>query len=107
MTSLIAYGHHEISLSDVEAVVHVLQSNFLTQGQVVPNFEAKLRSITEAKYATAVNSATSALHVACISLGVQEGDWVWTVPNTFVASGKNSFKPSTTINFQKSSSLSI
>ena len=86
MNSLIPYGRQEISLSDVEAVVHVLQSNFLTQGQVVPNFEAKLQSITGAKYATAVNSATSALHVACISLGVQKGDWVWTVPNTFVAS---------------------
>ena len=83
---MIPYGRQNISDQDVQAVKSVLESDFLTQGPVVPRFEQKLSQITTAAYATAVNSATSALHISCLALGVKHGDIVWTVPNTFVAS---------------------
>lgn len=83
---MIPYGRQTISEDDVEAVVTVLKSDFLTQGPVVPQFEQEIANYCDAKYAVAVNSATSALHIACLALGVQEGDYVWTTPNTFVAS---------------------
>lgn len=83
---MIPYGKHNISSKDIETVVNVLRSDFLTQGPVVPKFEKAISDVGSAKYVTALNSATSALHLACLSLGVQEGDLVWTVPNTFVAS---------------------
>ena len=83
---MIAYGRQDIRVTDIEAVVDVLKSDFLTQGAMVPKFEEALSSITSAKYATAVNSATSALHLACLTLDLQPGEIVWTVPNTFVAS---------------------
>ena len=83
---MIPYGRQTISEDDVEAVVTVLKSDFLTQGPVVPQFEQEIANYCDAKYAVAVNSATSALHIACLALGVQQGDFVWTTPNTFVAS---------------------
>ena len=83
---MIAYGKQDIRVADIEAVVDVLQSDFLTQGSMVPKFEEGLSSITSAKYATVVNSATSALHLACSALDLKPGEIVWTVPNTFVAS---------------------
>lgn len=83
---MIPYGRQTISQDDVEAVVAVLKSDFLTQGPVVPQFEQEIANYCGAKYAVAVNSATSALHIACLALGVKEGDYVWTTPNTFVAS---------------------
>ena len=83
---MIPYGRHDISDYDVQAVVDVLKSDFLTQGLVVPKFENRLSSVVNSKYATVVNSATSALHIACLALNIQPGDLVWTVPNTFVAS---------------------
>ena len=83
---MIAYGKQDIRVADIEAVVDVLESDFLTQGAMVPKFEEALSSITSARYVTAVNSATSALHLACLALDLQPGDTVWTVPNTFVAS---------------------
>lgn len=83
---MIPYGKHQIDSTDVEAVVDVLQNQFLTQGQQVPLFEQALSEYAGAKYALAVNSATSALHVACLALGVGENDRVWTSPITFVAS---------------------
>lgn len=83
---MIPYGKQNILDTDIEAVVEVLKSDFLTQGPVVPRFEQCLSKVTEAKFVTAVNSATSALHIACLALQVTEGDIVWTVPNTFVAS---------------------
>lgn len=86
MGKIIPYGRQEITDSDLNAITEVMKSDFLTQGPVVPRFEAKLTKIAGSKHATAVNSATSALHIACLALGVKEGDWVWTVPNTFVAS---------------------
>ena len=82
----IPYGRQEITREDLDAVTRVLSSEFLTQGPTVPHFESALKLMTGAEYVTAVNSATSALHIACLALGVQKGDVVWTVPNTFVAS---------------------
>lgn len=83
---MIPYGRQEILQQDIEAVVDVLKSDFLTQGPKVPEFEGALMSHTGARYAIATNSATSALHVACMALGLGEGDWLWTSPVTFVAS---------------------
>jgi UDP-4-amino-4,6-dideoxy-N-acetyl-beta-L-altrosamine transaminase len=82
----IPYGRQNISEDDIDAVVAVLRSDFLTQGPVVPLFERKLAEYCGAKHAVAVNSATSALHIACLALGVVPGDVVWTTPITFVAS---------------------
>ncbi len=83
---MIPYGRQDISESDIAAVVEVLRSDFLTQGPKVPEFEAALASHVGAAHAVAVNSATSALHIACLALGVGPGDCVWTSPITFVAS---------------------
>lgn len=83
---MIPYGRQDINQQDIDAVVDVLQSDFLTQGPMVPAFEKSIMDSCNAKHAVAVNSATSALHIACIALGVGKGDWLWTTPNTFVAS---------------------
>jgi len=83
---MIPYGRQDINQQDINAVVDVLQSDFLTQGPMVPAFEKSIMDACNAKYAVAVNSATSALHIACIALGLGKGDWLWTTPNTFVAS---------------------
>jgi UDP-4-amino-4,6-dideoxy-N-acetyl-beta-L-altrosamine transaminase len=83
---MIPYGRQTISEEDVRAVVEVLGSDFLTQGPAVPRFEAAVLAACHARHAVAVNSATSALHIACLALGLGEGDVLWTVPNTFVAS---------------------
>lgn len=83
---MIPYGKQEITKQDIDSVVDVLQSDFLTQGPKVPEFEKCLTDYTGANYALAVNSATSALHIACLSLGLGSGDWLWTTPVTFVAS---------------------
>lgn len=83
---MIPYGRQDINQQDIDAVVEVLQSDFLTQGPMVPAFEKSIMDACEAKYAIAVNSATSALHIACLALGLGKGDWLWTTPNTFVAS---------------------
>lgn len=82
----IPYGRQDITEADIEAVVEVLRSDFLTQGPLVPKFEAALSAYCGAPYAVAVNSGTSALHVACLALGVGPGDRVWTSPVSFVAS---------------------
>lgn len=83
---MIPYGRQEISEADIRSVVEVLRSDFLTQGPSVPRFENAVAAYCGAQYAVAVNSATSALHIACLALGVGPGDWVWTSPITFVAS---------------------
>ena len=83
---MIPYGRQTISDEDVQAVVSVLRSDFLTQGPVVPSFERAVADYCGVAHAVAVNSATSALHIACLALGVGPGDRVWTSPNTFVAS---------------------
>lgn len=83
---MIPYGRQDISQQDIDAVVEVLQSDFLTQGPKVPAFEQTVAKHVCAAHALAVNSATSALHIACMALGLGQGDWLWTTPNTFVAS---------------------
>jgi UDP-4-amino-4,6-dideoxy-N-acetyl-beta-L-altrosamine transaminase len=83
---MIPYGRQTISENDIDAVVKVLRSDFLTQGPKVPEFESALCGITGASHAIAMNSATSALHAACLALGVGPNDRLWTSPNTFVAS---------------------
>lgn len=83
---MIPYGRQDIRQADIDAVVEVLRSDFLTQGPAVPAFEAAVAARVGAAHAVAVNSATSALHIACLALGVGPGDVVWTTPVTFVAS---------------------
>jgi len=83
---MIPYGKQDISQSDIDAVIDVLKSDFLTQGPVVKNFEDAVSLRVGASHAVATNSATSALHIACLALGLKSGDFLWTVPNTFVAS---------------------
>ncbi|MGH6835303.1 MAG: UDP-4-amino-4,6-dideoxy-N-acetyl-beta-L-altrosamine transaminase [Methylocella sp.] len=82
---MIPYGRQEITEDDVDSVVAVLRSDVLTQGPVVPEFECAVAAYCGAAHAVAVNSATSALHIACIALGLGPGDWLWTSPITFVA----------------------
>jgi len=83
---MIPYGRQDITQADIDAVVEVLKSDFLTQGPMVPKFEEKVAGHVGAKHAVAVNSATSALHIACLSLDLGEGDWLWSSSITFVAS---------------------
>ena len=83
---MISYSRQDITQADIDAVIEVLRSNYLTQGPAVPRFEKAVASKVNAKYGIAVNSGTSALHIACMVLGLGEGDYLWTVPNTFVAS---------------------
>ncbi len=82
----ITYGKQNSKQQDIDAVIQVLQSDFLTQGPQVPLFEKTVAEYVGAEYALAVNSATSALHIACLALGLQKGDVLWTSPITFVAS---------------------
>lgn len=83
---MIPYGKQDINQADIDAVLEVLKSDFLTQGPMVPRFEQSVAQHVGANHALAVNSATSALHIACLALGLGEGDWLWTTPVTFVAS---------------------
>ncbi|MBJ6724842.1 UDP-4-amino-4,6-dideoxy-N-acetyl-beta-L-altrosamine transaminase [Geomesophilobacter sediminis] len=83
---MIPYGRQSISAADVAAVTEVLQSDWLTQGPAVERFESCVAAYCGVPHAVAVNSATSALHIACLALGLGPGDTLWTSPNTFVAS---------------------
>jgi UDP-4-amino-4,6-dideoxy-N-acetyl-beta-L-altrosamine transaminase len=83
---IIPYGRQDITQADIDSVVAVLQSDFLTQGPVVPKFEQAVANYCGANHALAVNSATSGLHIACLALGLGPSDWLWTSPVTFVAS---------------------
>ena len=83
---MIPYGKQNINQADIDSVIDVLQSDFLTQGPQVPLFEEKVSDYCDSKFGVAVNSASSALHIACLALGLERGDWLWTSPNTFVAS---------------------
>lgn len=83
---MIPYGHQDISEDDINAVVEVLRSDFITQGPVVPAFEGAVANYCGCQHAVATNSATAALHLACLALDVGPGDCVWTSPITFVAS---------------------
>ncbi len=84
--AFIPYGRQTVSEEDIRAVADILRSDFLTQGPAVPIFEAAVKAHCGAAHAVAANSATSALHLACLALGVGPGDRVWTSPITFVAS---------------------
>lgn len=83
---MIPYGRHDVTQADLDAVAEVLRSDFLTQGPAVPRFEASVSAHAGAAHAVSVNSATSALHIACAALDLGPGDLLWTSPNTFVAS---------------------
>jgi len=95
----IPYGRQQISPEDIQAVVDVLHSDYLTQGPVVPAFENSIANYCGASHAVAVNSATSALHIACLALGVGKGDQVWTTPITFVASANCALYCGATVDF--------
>ena len=83
---MIPYGKHKILSSDIKAVNKALTSEFITQGPLVNSFEESICNYTGAKHSIAVNSATSGLHLACLSLGLKEGDYLWTTAISFVAS---------------------
>lgn len=83
---MIPYGRQDISDADIDAVVQVLRSDYLTSGPIVPRFENAIATYCGAFHGVAANSATSAIHIACLALDLGEGDWLWTSPNTFVAS---------------------
>ncbi|WKT83866.1 UDP-4-amino-4,6-dideoxy-N-acetyl-beta-L-altrosamine transaminase [Thermosynechococcus sp. QKsg1] len=95
----IPYGRQDITPEDIAAVVDVLQSDWLTQGPKVPEFEAALASYCGARYAVVVSSATAALHLACIAAGLQGGDRLWTSPITFVASANCGLYCGATVDF--------
>ena len=83
---VIPYARQEISLEDIRNVSKTLKSDFITQGPEIEKFEKKICNFTGAKYSVAVNSATSGLHISCLTLGLNTGDYLWTSPNSFVAS---------------------
>jgi len=99
MSKVIPYGKQNISEEDITAVVNVLNSDYLTQGQIVPDFEKAVSKYVGVKYGVAVNSATSALHIACLALNVTKGDIVWTTPISFVASSNCALYCGATIDF--------
>tara|TARA_B100000700_G_scaffold331422_1_gene464009 strand:+ start:9022 stop:10188 length:1167 start_codon:yes stop_codon:yes gene_type:complete len=86
MKKIIPYAKQEISEEDIDSVIEVLKSDYLTQGSKVPEFEEQVAEYLGPKYALACNSATSCLHISCLSLGLSQGDLLWTSPITYVAS---------------------
>ncbi|NWF37919.1 UDP-4-amino-4,6-dideoxy-N-acetyl-beta-L-altrosamine transaminase [Mariprofundus sp. NF] len=99
MTGVIPYGRQDISEADIQTVVDVLRSDFLTQGPAVPSFEKSVADYCSAQHAVAVNSATSALHIACLALEIGPNDVVWTTPVTFVASANCALYCEATVDF--------
>lgn len=97
--SIIPYGRQDITPEDIAAVIEVLQSDWLTQGPKIPEFEAALASYCGARYAIVVSSATAALHLACIAAGLKGGDRLWTSPITFVASANCGLYCGATVDF--------
>jgi UDP-4-amino-4,6-dideoxy-N-acetyl-beta-L-altrosamine transaminase len=97
--TMIPYGRQDISQADIDAVVAVLRSDFVTQGPAVPAFEKAIATYCGAEHAVAVNSATSALHIACLALDVGKGDVVWTTPITFLASANCALYCGATVDF--------
>ncbi|WP_379543524.1 UDP-4-amino-4,6-dideoxy-N-acetyl-beta-L-altrosamine transaminase [Psychrobacter sp. R86515] len=97
--NFIPYGRQNITEEDIDAVVNVLKSDYLTQGPKVPEFEDTIKKHCNIEYALAMNSATSALHVACLALDVGKGDIVWTTPITFVASANCALYCGATVDF--------
>lgn len=95
----IPYGKQDISIEDINSVVEVLRSDFLTQGPTIEIFENNICNYVGGQFAVATNSATSALHIACLALGLSEGDRLWTSPNSFVASANCGLYCGATIDF--------
>lgn len=83
---MIPYGRQSLDQADIDAVVQVLESDWLTQGPTLERFEAAVAGHCEAAYGVAVCNATAALHIACLAADLGPGDWLWTSPNTFLAS---------------------
>jgi UDP-4-amino-4,6-dideoxy-N-acetyl-beta-L-altrosamine transaminase len=96
---MIPYGRQDINQADIDAVTEILKSDFLTQGPTIVNFEKAVAEYCSAKYAVAVNSATSALHIACMALDLGPGDWLWTSPNTFVATSNGALYCNANVDF--------
>ncbi len=96
---MIPYGRQDITQEDIDAVVAGLKSDYLTQGPLAPQFEQSVAQYCDAQFAVAVNSATSALHIACLSLGLGPGDIAWTSPNSFVASANCAIYCGATVDF--------
>ena len=96
---MIPYGKQDINKADIDSVVNVLKSDFLTQGPQVPKFEKVISDYCSVDFSIAVNSATSALHIACLALGLKKGDILWTSPNSFVASANCGLYCGATIDF--------
>ena len=84
--NIFSYSKQTISNDDIKNVTKILKSNYLTQGPTINLFEKKVSKFVNAKYAVAINSATSGLHLGCLALGLKKNDYLWTVPNSFVAS---------------------
>ena len=83
---MINYSKQSIDKEDINQVIKILKSDYLTTGPIVPKFEKKICEITNSKFSVSVNSGTSALHISCMALGLKKNDIVWTSPNSFVAS---------------------
>ena len=96
---MIPYSRQDIDQADIDAVVAVLRSDFITQGPMVPLFEQVLTSYCGASHAVVVSNASAALHIACLALDLGPGDWLWTSPNTFVASANCAFHCGAQVDF--------
>ncbi len=86
---MIHYSQQAIDNSDINEVTKILRSDYITTGPTVPLFEKAISKKVKSKFAVATNSATSALHISCLALGLKANDWVWTSPNSFVASSNS------------------
>jgi UDP-4-amino-4,6-dideoxy-N-acetyl-beta-L-altrosamine transaminase len=99
MIDYIPYGRQDINQADIDAVIEVLRSDYLTQGPAIERFERMVAEYCGVKYAVAVASATAGLHIACLAAGLGSGDLLWTVPNTFVASANCGLYCGATVDF--------
>ena len=99
MSSFIPYGRQDISQEDIDTVVEVLRSDWITQGPKISVFEKIVSDYCGSKYAVAVSSATAGLHIACLAAGLSQGDILWTSPNTFVASANCGLYCGATVDF--------
>ena len=86
---MIPFSKQTISNKDIQSVINVMKSDFLTQGKKVIEFEKKISKFTKSRFAISSNSGSSSLHLACLSLNLKKNDIVWTVPNTFAASANS------------------
>lgn len=96
---MISYGRQTLSDDDLEAVINNLRTDLITQGPVIKDFENAISEYTQARYVTSTSHGTSALHLACLALGLQAADTVWTSPISFVASANCALYCGATIDF--------